>query len=197
MKSFVIKSPVQGKTTCALVRQFYCTDSQRTKTEYLGSFNTSVDPTTLPKGVNLRPQIQLESESLEEIRRWLTCNGTYGAPPVFTQALLDAARQQILREQTQQHQTALDSACHVLHAAALEVRTRAAGLRNDGMELSAGFLTYTGVDRTNCTNSMDRLKVDINCIRAAVTCFEKALQEARLLKRVNKLSKSSIAHAPQ
>lgn len=195
MKTFLIKAPATGKTTCTLARQYYDKESRRTRTEYLGSFNRAADSAQLPAGIRLRPGVQLLAQHLEEVREWLKRHGTHGAPPVFSQELLDRAREQIALEQRCPPQSDLDLAAGVLSQAALEIKRRAAQLRTQGLELSKGFLGYTGTDAQQCLNELDRLKVKTNLIRFAAIAFEEALKDAKLMKRVNKISRAP-AQAP-
>ena len=193
MKSFVIKGPGKGKTTCALVRQFYDKVSRRTKTTYLGSFNTGIDPARLPAGIRTRPGFELDVLTLEDIRAWLEQRGTFGQNSRTSSEVLMEARRQVLAELEETRlassQSNLDAAATVLLEASLEVQARAAQLCADGVELSKGFLTFRGTDPAGCCNDMDFLKVLANRIRAATISFEEALKAARLMKRVTKQSK--------
>ena len=193
MKAFVIKSPGKGKTTCAICRQFYDKESRRTKVAYLGSFSAKSDPSRLPAGVKTRPGVVLEASNLADIQSWLLQNGTFGMPPAISPEVHALVRAQVLYELKGQmsscHEAALDVAASVLSQAAIDVQAKAAGLRATGLELSKGFLGFTGVESASCASDLDTLKVQTNRIRAASTAFEAALKAARLMKQVNKSAK--------
>ncbi|MEY4757094.1 MAG: hypothetical protein RJA34_1992 [Pseudomonadota bacterium] len=194
MKSFIIKAPAKGKTTCTLVRQYYDKESRRTKTQYLGSFNMGIDRAKLPAGIHLRPDVELNEEQSAEIATWLLHNGTFGRQPLLSDEILELARNQLVDVMHEQFfhvepQSDLDLASSVLHGAALELQHTAAKLRERGLELSPGLLTYTGIDSAKCLNDLDQLKVQSNKIRSAAIQFEEALKEAKLMKRLNKVAK--------
>ncbi|NMM06958.1 MAG: hypothetical protein HHJ18_12145 [Polaromonas sp.] len=197
MKSFLIKAPGKGKTTCALVRQFYDKETRKTKTEYLGSVNVATDPAQLPVGIKTRPGVGLDVPMLAEIRDWLERNGTFGKKPELPLEVLMAARRQVLAEIADaglpDQQSDLEAAASVLGRAALEVQAKAAQMRAAGIELSKGFLGFTGVATAKCANEMDLLKIHTNRIRSACSAFEDALKAARLMKRVNKPGKGSTS----
>lgn len=199
MKSFLIKAPAKGKTTCTLVRQYYDKASRRTKTQYLGSFNVALDPSILPTGVRLRPDVEIDAEQLAEVASWLKQNGTFGQTPMLSAAVLEQARRHLMEvmhdERMQVHQQSdLELAASILNGAAMDIQHASAQLRLQGIELSSGMLIYTGTDMAKCINDMDRLKVQSNQIRAAATQFEEALKEAKLMKRLNKIAKAD-SHA--
>lgn len=194
MKSFLIKAPARGKTTCTLVRQFYDKASRRTKTQYLGSFNVALDPSKLPEAVRLRPDVLLSLEQLTEISDWLKQFGTFWRPKKLPDEVLEQARQYLMEERhheliTGPEQSDFDVSASTLTGAALELQQSAEKLRSQGVELSPGMLNYTGIDASKCSNDLDRLKVYSNRIRAAAASFEEAMKEAKLMKRLNKAAK--------
>ena len=114
-------------------------------------------------------------------------------PPAISPEVHALVRAQVLDELKGQmsscHEAALDVAASVLSQAAIDVQAKAAGLRATGLELSKGFLGFTGVESASCASDLDTLKVQTNRIRAASTAFEAALKAARLMKQVNKSAK--------
>ena len=193
MKTFVIKSPGKGKSTCALCRQFYDKETRRTKIAYLGSFSLKTDPSQLPVGVSTRPGVVLQASNLADIHSWLLQNGTFGLPPDISPEVFAIVRQQVLDDLNGQmsssHESALDVAASVLSQAAMDVQAKAADLRARGSELSKGFLGFTGEQSAACASDLDILKVQTNRIRAAYIAFEAGLKAARLMKQVNKSAK--------
>lgn len=194
MKSFIIKAPAKGKTTCTLVRQYYDKVSRRTKTQYLGSFNMGIDRAKLPAGIRLRPEVELSEEQSAEIATWLLHNGTFGQQPMLSAETLELARQQLfgfMPADCFQHEekAGLDVAVSALNWATFALKDTAAKLRQQGLELSSGLMTYTGTDNTKCRNDLDRLKVLGNKIRSAASHFEMALQEAKLMRRRTRAAK--------
>ncbi|TXH88491.1 MAG: hypothetical protein E6Q78_10555 [Rhodoferax sp.] len=182
MKSFVIKHPPKGRTTCSLVRQYYDRSTRRTATKYLGSFPISTNPSKLPSGVNLRPGVMLSQDEWHEIQRFLSRYSTFGIPVPLTEEQLAQAWSQLRSEKEFREQSALDILASTVLEAAGELRSEVANLRAQGWTLSTGMLQFTGVKRVVEGTPLDQLKVRVNVIRQAFREFEETLGEVRLVK---------------
>ena len=95
MKRFVIKNPIPGRTTAALVTHEYNKSTQRTQSIYLGCISIEMDPAKLNDvkiinagqtffGVKLRPGMfaagsafRLEAEDVRTVQGWLVRNGIF------------------------------------------------------------------------------------------------------------------------
>lgn len=95
MKRFVIKNPIPGRTTAALVTHEYNKSTQRTQSVYLGCVSLDMNPADLGDvdvinggdtfcGIKLRPGMfaagslfRLEAEDVRTVQAWLAKNGTY------------------------------------------------------------------------------------------------------------------------
>lgn len=95
MKRFVIKNPIPGRSTAAIVTHEYNKSTQRTQSIYLGCISIDMDPARLNNvevinagetfsGVKLRPgmlaagsEFRLEPEDIRTVQAWLIRNGTF------------------------------------------------------------------------------------------------------------------------
>lgn len=193
MKSFVIKTPAKGRTTCSLVHQHYDKASRRTKTTYLGSVNIAANPMALDTALNLRPGVTLTEEQMLEVTSFLRVFGTWGKPPSVPEHVMQRARFLVAEEERarrlREKKSDLEEATESVRTAAQSLVRIAGGLRESGEVLSKGLLLYCGDDASRCVNRLDFLKVDANRLRSTFNIFEAALKEAGLIKRSGKRGK--------
>jgi hypothetical protein len=194
MRSFLIKPPAKGKTTCSLVRQYYDAVDHRTKTQYLGSVNLATDPDNLPEGLRLGLNVELDDFQLMEVRWWLERHGTYGhmpsLPPGVEEKLHASIRAQVERELCAALPPVPERAVKALVEAGRYIDNETTRLIGAGVKLSKGMLNSIGTDTGLCYTELDLLKVRANEIRAAFLEFQRALKDARLMKKVCRGTKS-------
>lgn len=197
MKDFIIQPPPAGKTTCSLLAQYYRPGDGRGKKRYLGSVNLSRNPHELPRGLKLRPGVELTERQLEQVRVFLLRHGTFGQLPVLPAEVMDAVRTSVRAEierDIQSRQPAEpEAAVAALQAAAGFLAQESGRLRDIGVRLSPGMLNSLATEPKARSTEMDNLKVRANRIRRSFQQLEAALKAAGLMKSIRRTSRRKSA----
>ena len=214
MKKFHIKHPRDGERSAAIVGYEYDTKRQRTRTVYLGSVRIDGDPDMPERAVRLRPgrtldghPVQLTTEHLEHVQRWLVRNGTYRHTKYLEE---EAQRRRRLEEEieeqvrvarieadlrarleaqwrnefeaslTEQTVDPLVRAVEAVSRAGEFLKTEAAHLRSEGVKLTR--VRSTHLDTQKCKTALDQLQARANQVRlSAFGSFATDCKEAGLM----------------